>query len=145
MLSKEEIEIIEKLKKCLVYDAPPLSQLRFDSIVDYIINNSAIYTNPKELIWRLCGCYEGLNFNKVIDLFVDSKDSFYTSELVCFVNGNLDQKYLVKKMIETNDLKYINNAMSSCGNAMLSFLESANVDILKKYCDSKRSMYESKK
>lgn len=97
MISNIEKEIIEKLKKVLGYDAPKITQEQFDNIVDYIMKNETTGGNPKELVWRLCGCYEGFNFNKVIDIFVESKDSYYTSELVSYVDGNLDQEYLTKK------------------------------------------------
>lgn len=133
MISKDEKAIIEKLKKCLGYDAPPITQQQFDNMVEYIMKFETEGGNPKELIWRLCGCYEGLNFNKVVDIFVDTRDSYYTSELVSYVDGNLDQKYLVKKMIETNDLKYIDEAMSNCGNAMVYSLENENVELIRNF------------
>lgn len=138
MISQDEKAIIEKLKTCLGYDAPPITQQQFDNMVEYIMKFETKGGNPKELIWRLCGCYEGLNFNKVIDIFVDTRDSYYTSELVSYVNGNLDQKYLVKKMIETNDLKYIDAAMSNCGNAMTYSLKKENVDLIRNFYNSKK-------
>lgn len=130
-----EKEIIEKLKTVLGYDAPEITQEQFDNMIDYIIGHETKGDgNPKELIWRLCGCYEYLNFNKVIDIFVDSKDAYYTSELVCYVDGNLDQEYLVRKMIETNDLKFIDEAMSNAGNAMMYSLD-------EKYLNDIRNFY----
>jgi len=137
MISNLEKEIIEKLKKVLWYDVPKITQEQFDNMVDYIVKTETKGGHPKELVWRLCGCYEGLNFNKVIDLFVDSRDAYYTSELVSYVNGNLDQKYLTKKMIETSDLKFIDETMSICGNAMIFFLE-------EKYVNEIRNFYSNK-
>lgn len=138
MISSLEKEIIEKLKKVLGYDAPLITQEQFDNMVDYIMNYETKGGNPKELVWRLCGCYSKLNLNKVIDLFVDSKDAHYTSELVSYVNGHLDQEYLTKKLIATNDLKFINETMSFFNNAMLNNLE-------EKYIEQIRCFYNNKK
>ena len=132
------LNIVEKLKKSLSFDAPKISQEQFDYIVDYIMNNETKGGNPKELVWRLCGCYVGLNFNKVIDIFVDTRDAYYTSELVSYVNGNLDQEYLTKKMIDTNDLKFIDDAMSLYGNSMANILEEKYVREIIKFYKSKK-------
>lgn len=137
MITEKEKEIIEKLKKVLGYDVPEITQEQFDNMVDYIMQNETEGGNPKELIWRLSGCYEDLNLNKVIDIFVDTKDAYYTSELVSYVAGNLDQEYLTKKMINTNDLKFIDEAMSNCGNAMMYSLD-------EKYLNEIRDFYNSK-
>ena len=133
MISTQEKEIIEKLKKVIGYDAPQITQNQFDNMIDYIIKNEAIEENPKELVWRLCGCYENLNFNKVIDFFVDSKDAYYVSELVTYVGDNLDQKYLTEKMLETNNLEFINNAMSYCGNAMSYSLDQKYIEEIRDF------------
>lgn len=133
MINKQEQEIIEKLKKCIGYDAPSITQNQFDSMVNYIMKNKTTVVNSKELLWRLCGCYEGLNFNNVIDIFVDTRDAYYVSELVSYVDGNLDQEYLAKKMIETNDLDFIDKAMSNCGNAMTYSLKADVLEKIRKF------------
>jgi len=137
MLTEKEKEIIEKLKEVLGYDAPEITQEQFNNIVDYIMQNETDGGHPKELVWRLSGCYENLNLNKVIDIFVDSRDAYYTSELVSYVAGNLDQEYLVNKMINTNDLKFINEAMSCSGNAMTYSLEEKYLNTIREFCNSK--------
>lgn len=137
MITEKEKEIIEKLKRVLGYDVPEITQEQFDNMIDYIMQNETEGGNPKELIWRLSGCYEDLNLNKVIDIFVGTKDAYYTSELVSYVGGNLDQEYLTKKMIDTNDLKFIDEAMSNCGNAMMYSLD-------EKYLNEIRDFYNSK-
>lgn len=137
MITEKEKEIIEKLKRTLGYDVPEITQEQFDNMVDYIMQNETEGGNPKELIWRLSGCYEDLNLNKVIDIFVDTKDAYYTSELASYVGGNLDQEYLTKKMIDTNDLKFIDEAMSNCGNTMMYSLD-------EKYLNEIRDFYNSK-
>ncbi len=118
-----ELNIIETLKHSLGFDAPEITQEQFDKIVSYIMENETEGGNPKELVWRLCGCYIGKNFNKVIDIYIEKRDAYYLSELVSYVDGQLDQEYLTKKMIETKDLKFIDEAMSNCNNAMANILD----------------------
>lgn len=137
MISNIEKDIIENLKIDIGYEGPKITQEQFDNMVDYIIEKEKSY-NPKELIWRLCLCYEGLNFNKVVDIFVDSRDSYYISELVSCVDGNLDQEYLVTKMIETNDYEFVSDAMTLCFEAMLNSLDERHVNRLKKFCDNRQ-------
>jgi len=118
-LTEIEQNIIENLEKNLVLDEPPkITQQRFDLIINVLIKE-----DRRELMWRLCGTYPNYNYNKAIDYFVDKKDSWYVEELVCFVDGELDQEYLVNKMIETKDTKFIKDALSLCGNCMETILE----------------------
>ena len=140
MITEEEKEIIEVLKHTLGYDAPHITQEQFENIVDYIMKNETEGGNPKELVWRLCGCYEGYNFNKVIDIFVDSRDAYYTSELVSYVKGNLDQGYLINKMIETKDLDFINNTMST--GTITKYLDDEHFEKIKSYYKSEKDKDE---
>ena len=104
-INKHEKEILEVLKKDLGCDVPKLSQDRFNNLVDYIVNNEKEYD---ELLWRLCGCYDesGLNFNKIVDIFIDSRNAYYLAELICFVSDSLDYQHIVDKMIEINDKEF---------------------------------------
>ena len=139
MINEKEKEIIDTLKKTLGYDAPKIKQEQFDNIVDYIMNNETKGGNPKELIWRLSGCYYSyLNLNKVIDIFVDTKDAYYTSELVSFVGGNIDQDYLITKMLDTNDIKFISDSLANCGHAMENFLDKEHLNTLKNFIVNKK-------
>jgi len=118
-LTQTELNIIADLEKKLVLDNPPkITQQRFNLIIDVLIKE-----DRRELMWRLCGTYSNYNYNKVVDYFVDKKDSWYVEELVCFVNGELDQEYLVNKMIETKDKEFIKESLELCGYCMESFLE----------------------
>lgn len=69
-------------------------------------------------MWRLCGTFDGYNFNKVIDYFIKVRDSYYIEELVSFTCGELDQEYLVNRMIETNDKEFIKASLEECGKSM---------------------------
>lgn len=130
MLTDEELDIIDKLKKHLGYNAPRITQEQFDNIVEYVIQNEK---KSHEILWRLCGSYEGYNFNKVVDIFVDSKDSYYISELVSYVNGKLDQEYLTKKMLGTKDVDFIKSTLSYCGDAMEFYLDKKCIKVLKDF------------
>lgn len=113
-LTEQEKNMIEGLKTLLIFDNPPnITQDRFNLIVDELIKN-----DERELMWRLCGTFEGYNYNKVIDYFIKVRDSYYIEELVCFTCGELDQEYLVNKMIETNDKVFIKESLEECGNSM---------------------------
>lgn len=113
-LNKEEQEIVDKLHECLGFSNPPkITQERFDAIVEELIKK-----DKRETMWRLCGIYIGYNFNKVIDYYIEKKDSYYVEELVCFVDGELDQEYLVNKMIETNDKEFVKACLELYGETM---------------------------
>ena len=101
----EEKEIIKYLKNNLDYELPTLTQDRFDNLVDYIIANEE---SNKELLWRLCGNYDEstLNFNKVIDYYIDLRDDGYLAELISYMGDSLDYQHLVNKMIEINDKEF---------------------------------------
>ncbi len=123
-----EKEIIEKLKNEMILDNPPvINQIQFDLLVDKLIKN-----DEKELMWRLCGSYNGYNFNKVIEYFIKEKDSYYLEKLVCFTGGELDQKFMVEKMLETQDKLFIRNALEECGKSMQ---YSMNDDLLEQLLD----------
>lgn len=133
MISEELKEIIETLKTTLGYYARQITQEEFDSMVEYVIKTEEDEHGAKELLWRFCGSYEGLNFNKVIDLYVDTLDDYYISELVCYIDGNLDQEYLTTKMLNTKDKNFIKLSLSNCGNAMEYSLDEEYITKLKEF------------
>lgn len=125
-LTEQEKNIIEGLKTLLVLDNPPdISQDRFDIIIDNLISN-----DERELMWRLCGTLDGYNYNKVIDYFVNVRDSYYIEELVSFTCGELDQEHLVNKMIETNDKTFIKDSLEECGKSMQYSMKEENLEKL---------------
>lgn len=125
MISNQEMQIIENLKKVLNYDASKITQKQFDNMINYIINQEE---SPKEIVWRLCECYEYLHFNNVIDFFVNSKDAHYLSELCLYAKNDFNQKYLTKKLLETKNLKLIKDVMSKSGNLVNYYLDQKYVN-----------------
>lgn len=85
----------------------------FDLIVDKLIKK-----DDKETLWKLCATYQGFDYNKVIDYYVEQRNSYYIEELVCITDGELDQEYLVTKMIETKDKDFIKLTLETCGKSM---------------------------
>lgn len=125
-LTEEEKNIIEGLRTSLIlYNPPVIAQERFDLIVGELIKN-----DKRELMWRLCGTFNGYNYNKVIDYFINVRDSYYVEELVSFTRGDLDQEYLVNKMIETNDKTFIRDSLEECGDSMQSFMKAEYLEKL---------------
>lgn len=118
-MTEEERNLISDLNNQGIIDNPILiTQDRFDFILDELIKDDL-----RGLMWRLCATYPNYNYNKAVKYFIDKKDSWYIEELVCFVNGELDQEYLVDKMIETNDKDFIKDSLCLCGNCMEFCLE----------------------
>ena len=62
-------------------------------------------------------------FDKAIDLliknnYVDTRDSFYIAELVSILVEDLDNEYLVNKMINTQDKDFIRKSLNYCNKIM---------------------------
>jgi hypothetical protein len=138
MISNLEKEMIKRLKDDIGYEGPQISQEQFDNMVDYIMNDNKDDFNKHEILWRLCGCFENLNYNKVVDIFIDARDSYYLPELVSYVDGNIDQLYLVNKMIETNDVDFINDSIHFCFDMMFELLDDRYAEKLIEFCNSKK-------
>lgn len=90
-----------------------MTQDEFDKAIDLLIKN-----NNRDEIWNTCALTEGLNYNKVIDYYVDTRDSFYIAELVSILAEDLDNEYLVNKMINTQDKDFIRESLNYCNKIM---------------------------
>ena len=90
-----------------------MKQEEFDKTIDLLIKN-----NDRVEIWNTCALTEGLNYNEVIDFYIDTKDSFYIAELVSILAEELDQDYLVKKLLETEDKDFIRESLNYCNKIM---------------------------
>jgi hypothetical protein len=103
-LTKEEINIIKELEKKFTIDNPPeINQESFDLIVDKLIEE-----DKKEVMWNLCATYsiyyEGkYNYNKIVDYYIKTKDSYYLEELLSFTSEESEHKYIVEEMLKTED------------------------------------------
>lgn len=134
MITENENEIIQKLKCKTCCDIQKITQDQFDIIVDYITKN---HKDSKKLIWSLCECNADLNLNKVVDLFIDTKDIYYVSEFVSYFDDNLDQEYFTKKLLKTDDLEFIKNIMSYCGNQLMGILDKKYINQINCFIEKK--------
>lgn len=139
-LTKEEQNIIKELEEKFDIDNPPeINQERFDLIVDKLIEQ-----DKKEVMWNLCVTYsiqyEGkYNYNKIVDYYIKTKDSYYLEELICFASEELDHKYIVEEMLKTEDQTFIKNTLLEYGNAVQYCLNTLELEKLLDYLKQKRN------
>lgn len=139
-LTKVEQNIIKELEEKFTIDNPPgITQERFDLIVDKLIEQ-----NKKEVMWNLCATYsidyEGkYNYNKIVDYYIKTKDSYYLEELICFACEELDHKYIVEEMLKTEDKTFIRNSLLECGNAIQYCLKPLELEKILDYLKQKRN------
>ena len=137
-LTIEEINIIKELEKKITIDNPPeITQESFDLIISELIKE-----DKKEVMWNLCTTYSieydgKYNYNKVVDYYIKTKDSYYLEELICFLTEELDHKYIVENMLKTNDKTFIKNTLQECGNAVEYLLEHTELEKLLDYIKEK--------
>jgi len=133
-LTKEEINIIKELEEKFTIDNPPeITQEGFDLIIDKLIED-----DKKEVMWKLCATYsiehEGkYNYDKIVDYYIKTKDSYYLEELISFTSEELDHKYIVEKMLKTEDKTFIRNTLLECGNTVEYCLEPIELEKLLDY------------
>lgn len=83
-----------------------LNQDKFDNLVIAAINSE---NGSKEKCFRLVTNYEShnLNFDKVIDYYIFTRDVWYIVELMHFLQDDYDLESIVNKIIETKDKDFI--------------------------------------
>lgn len=104
-----------------------MSQEDFDKKVEQLIS-----INDSKELWCFTVTTQGLNYNRVIEYYINAKDSFYLEELVSAMSDELDQEYLVDKMIGTKDKNFIKEALLYCNKSMQ---YSMNQKLLEKLLD----------
>lgn len=85
---------------------PKLDQKEFDAIVKEAINSGK---DSKENCWRLAVNYQydELNFDKIVEYLIQTRDSYYVVELVHTLFDVLNQDKIISSIIETRDRKFI--------------------------------------
>lgn len=93
---------------------PNIDQETFDEMVKV-----GIKYNAKEKIWCLAFSYEHLNKNldRIVDYFIEIKDSWYLSELVYVVGQDVNIKRLVEKLLKESDKEFVKKFLDSNKNA----------------------------
>ena len=91
-----------------------LSNDEFDDLVLKLINDDNSYT-----LTSLVSIYWDYNRNKIIDYFIDKGDIELLLGFLDYcndfstLNNQLDQKYVVDKLLEKNDKKFIKDILES--------------------------------
>lgn len=98
--------ILNELKSCLSLEHPKdIGQENLDKLIDYAIKNG-----NREIVWRIALSYGNfdLDFTKIMLYFIEVKDEFYVIEtLYAAGDDKIDLKLSKKKVLETNDSKFI--------------------------------------
>lgn len=106
-----DYELLEFISQYLSAPYPPkLDQEEFDKLVKVGIENE-----EKEYLWRLAFNYNNseLNFDKITNYYIDTKDAYYLCELISAVGNKLDidniidlinDKELIKSIIDSKDV-----------------------------------------
>ena len=94
--SLSDYELLEFIAQNIKAPFPPsFTQEEFDRLVKV-----GKEKDEREYLWRLAFNYEnrGINFNEIVDYYIDKKDGYYLSELISAVGSNLDIDYIVNKI-----------------------------------------------
>ena len=104
-----------------------LSNDEFDDLVLKLINGDNSYT-----LTSLVSIYWDYNRNKIIDYFIDKGDIELLLGFLDYcndfstLNNQLDQKYVVDKLLEKNDKKFIKDILESNSIYFLTNTEEKN-------------------
>ena len=111
-----DYELLEFIAQYIHAPFPPqIDQEVFDALVKVGIEN-----DEREWLWRLAYNYEerNINFDLIVDYFIEKKDAYYLSELISAVGeclnidniiDKINDKELIKELLERKDVlnKYI--------------------------------------
>lgn len=83
---------------------PQISNEYFNDLVKIGVNE-----DNREGLWRLAFNYnnKGIDFSLIEDHFIEKKDGYYLTELICAVEDDLDLNNLSDKIKDTNDSEFI--------------------------------------
>ena len=112
--SLTDYEFLEFIAQNIQAPFPPkLTQEEFDKLVKVGIEN-----DEREWLWRLAFNYEGrkINFDNIVDYFINKKDGYYLSELISAVGECLNIDSIIDKINDNElieDLKERKDIISS--------------------------------
>ena len=79
-----------------------MTQEKFDELVEECIKKDSMKD-----AWYLYFNNEEFNPSKIVDFFIEKKNSYYIAELISINSGNIDLDNLIDKIIATNDINLI--------------------------------------
>ena len=109
-----DYELLEFIAQYICAPLPPyLEQEQFDRLV-----KTGIEHDKREWLWRLAFNYERyeLNFDLIVDYYIEKKDGYYIAELISAVGDNLDVDSIIDKINDKSlieDLRKIKGAFSN--------------------------------
>lgn len=89
-------ELLEFIAQYIQVPYPPqLTQEEFESLVQV-----GIEQDKREWLWRLAFNYEksNINFDSIVDYFIEKKDGYYIAELICAIGECLDIDVMIDKI-----------------------------------------------
>lgn len=89
-------ELLEFIAQYIQVPYPPqLTQEEFESLVQV-----GIEQDKREWLWRLAFNYEksNINFDSIVDYFIEKKDGYYLAELICAIGECLDIDVMIDKI-----------------------------------------------
>ena len=105
--SLTDYEFLEFIAQNIRAPFPPnLTQEEFNKLV-----KAGIEKDEREWLWRLAFNYENreINFDEIIDYFIDKKDGYYLSELISAIGNELNIDSIIEKI---NDKELIEDLKS---------------------------------
>ena len=98
-----DYELLEFISQYIQVPFPPqLSQEKFEKLVKVGIEN-----DEREWLWRLAFNYErrNINFDLIVDYFINVKDGYYLAELISAVGECLDIDSIIDKITNKELIK----------------------------------------
>jgi len=98
-----DYELLEFISQYIQVPFPPqLSQEKFEKLVKVGIEN-----DEREWLWRLAFNYErrNINFDLIVDYFINVKDGYYLAELISSVGECLDIDSIIDKITDKELIK----------------------------------------
>lgn len=113
--SLTDYELLEFIAQYICAPLPPyLEQEQFDKLV-----KTGIEHDKREWLWRLAFNYEryDLNFDSIVDYYIEKKDGYYIAELISAVGDNLDVDSIIDKIKDKpliEDLRKRKESYTNC-------------------------------
>ena len=105
--SLSDYELLEFIAQYIKAPFPPnLTQEEFDKLVKV-----GIEKDEREWLWRLAFNYEErkLNFDLIVNYYIDKKDGYYISELISAVGKHLNIDNIIDKINDKELIEYLIN------------------------------------
>jgi len=110
--SMDDYELLKFIAQYISVPLPPeIGEDGFNDLVKVGIEH-----NEKEYLWRLAFNYghHKYDFSKIEDYYIQERDAYYLSELVCAIEKSLDIDGIINKVNDTKDNDFIKSFYDHC-------------------------------